>query len=104
MTCLGSFNDRVNVNNTADASVEIIAAETDRRWEIGSLVVSTADAGTYTLQSGSTTIIGPVYIAANDTHIYALNDTIVLTKGEALNLSKTAAHDYTVFVQYRDFA
>lgn len=102
---LGSFNAIANVNDTSNATVTIIAGASGRRWEIPYIVVSTVDAGTFSLLSGSTTLIGPIYVAANTTIIFELADVLRCAPGEAFVLSKsTAVHDITVFCQYRDMA
>lgn len=99
----GSYNSTANVNNSADATFAVIAADANRRWEIATLVVSGLDAGNFILKSGTTNVIGPIYIPANTTITFNLNDTIKLAKGEAFNLTKsTAGHTYTVYCQYRD--
>lgn len=100
------FNIYANVNDTSNTDVTIIPAATGRRWEVTSIIVSTGDAGTFTLKSGSTAILGPMYMAANTTlpldledvlRCNAANEALVLTKG-------TNTHRYTVFCQYRDMA
>lgn len=103
MAITGSFNERANVNDTSNATATVIAGATGRRWEIGTLVVSGLDAGNFSLLSGSNTLIGPIYIPANTTITFDLADCLRCNPDEAFVLSKgTAAHDYTVFCQYRD--
>lgn len=100
----GSFNEVANVNDASNATFEVIPANATRRWEIATLLVSTNTAGNFTVKSGTNTLIGPVYVAANTvTIIDPPSGTIKLNKGEALNITKgTAGHGYTVYAQYRD--
>jgi hypothetical protein len=103
MAITGSFNERANANDTSNATLTVIAAATGRRWEIGTLVVSALDAGNFSLLSGANVLIGPIYTPANTTHTFDLADCLRCNPGESFVLSKgTAAHDYTVFCQYRD--
>jgi hypothetical protein len=100
MSC---FNQTANVNNAADATFTVIPAESGRQWEVATIIVSSPDAGTFTLNSGSTALIGPIYIAANTTIVIEPSSRILLNaSNEALTLTKgTSGHDYTVFAQYR---
>lgn len=100
----GSFNESANVNDTSNATFEVIAADANRRWEVASLIVSADTAGNFTVKSGTNTLIGPVYVAANSVTTFDFpSGTIKLNKGEALNITKgTAGHSYTAYAQYRD--
>ena len=90
-----------NKNDTANATVELIAAEAGKKHIITRVIISVGDKGEYSLRSGTTTILGPYYLPEDGGFDYEPQKIIKTNDGEALNLFKnTAGNKVTVSGEY----
>lgn len=103
----GVHANTANVNDTTNASFTLVAAVANRKTKLHKLVLSLAAADTITVKSGSTTLLGPLYLGANSGMVYDLFPFHFLGgTNEALTIEKgAAATDVTAQAFYtQDFA
>lgn len=89
-----------NVNDTSNATFEVLAAVTGRRHVIRQILISVGSDDTITVKRGSTTIAGPIYLAANSGISPLIQYPLVLKTGqaEALNITKgSSSTEVTAF-------
>lgn len=93
---------RTNVNNSADATFTVLAAQANQITRIHRLLISANVADTITLKFGGTTVMGPLNIGANGNMILDLYPLRLKTgTNEAIEITKgNASTNVTAFMQY----
>lgn len=107
--CPNSFASQhdklVCVNDTANATFEVVGGVASERLYVKRVIISVADAGNYKLQCNGVDLFGPVYLGANGGYDATLsNVSCPIGAAEDLDAVKsTAGNDATFCIQYDQF-
>ena len=91
------------VVTASDASTNALVAATGQTYEriaLVDIIISTSGAQKFTISDASTSILGPIFLAANSTTSINLNRPMIITANQALNYTNSVASEHSVSVTY----